>query len=107
MSGFGIGVCRVATRNFSQGLNRSLSLSRGLRVIFVFHPAMPRRLASQVHFTTARLLQSNMLAAPPVWYDAVMMYPPIPLAPREPVQRSRYHREKDLDTKTGMGFLDD
>jgi len=64
---------------------------------------MPRRLASHVHLTTARLLQSKVLATPPVWYNAVMMYPPIPLPPRDPVYRPRYYREKDLDEKAGMG----
>ena len=58
-----------------------------------------------MHLTTGRLLQSKVLAIPPVWYNAVLMYPPIPLPPRDPVHRPLYHREEDRDERAGMSFL--
>ncbi|KAF8305001.1 hypothetical protein DL93DRAFT_2066621 [Clavulina sp. PMI_390] len=54
---------------------------------------MPRRLASQVHQATARLLQSKALNTTPVWYEAVSMYPPIPLPPRDSVARPKQRRK--------------
>ncbi|QRV94810.1 Mitochondrial ribosomal protein S25 [Ceratobasidium sp. AG-Ba] len=46
-----------------------------------------RRIASQVHEATSRLLQSGSLREPPAWYSAVVAYPPLPLPPRAPPPR--------------------
>ncbi|KAG8723797.1 mitochondrial ribosomal small subunit component [Ceratobasidium sp. 428] len=46
-----------------------------------------RRIASQVHEATSRLLQSGSLQEPPAWYSAVVAYPPLPLPPRAPPPR--------------------
>ncbi|KAF8330429.1 uncharacterized protein EI90DRAFT_3280971 [Cantharellus anzutake] len=44
---------------------------------------MPRQFACQVHLATSRLLKAGVLQQPPVWYNAVVSYPPIPLPPRD------------------------
>lgn len=51
---------------------------------------MVRRVASQVHKQVSRLAQSNYLRKKPVWYDAVLEHPPIPLPPRGTPTRTPY-----------------
>lgn len=45
---------------------------------------MVRRIASQVHKQVSRLMQANYIRDEPVWYQAVLQYPPLPLPPRAP-----------------------
>ncbi|KAH8099396.1 mitochondrial ribosomal protein S25-domain-containing protein [Cristinia sonorae] len=49
---------------------------------------MPRRFAGQVHKQASRFLRSNLLKKEPVWYQAVLENPPLPLPPRAPAPRS-------------------
>ena len=51
---------------------------------------MVRRIPSQVHKQAARLLRSKYIQREPVWYQAVLAYPPIPLPSRAPPSRSTY-----------------
>ncbi|KEP52598.1 ribosomal protein S25 [Rhizoctonia solani 123E] len=53
-----------------------------------------RRVASQVHEATSRLLQTGSLKELPAWYSAVTDYPPLPLPPRAPPQRPDYDLPK-------------
>ena len=57
---------------------------------------MVRRIASQVHKQASRLTRAGFLKTPPVWYEAVLEHPPLPLPPREPPSRTSY----DSSTKT-------
>lgn len=45
---------------------------------------MVRRIASQVHKQVSRLMQANHIREEPLWYKAVLQYPPLPLPPRAP-----------------------
>jgi small subunit ribosomal protein S23 len=51
---------------------------------------MVRRIASQVHKQASRLTRAGFLKNPPVWYEAVLEHPPLPLPPREPPSRTSY-----------------
>ncbi|KAI9444727.1 mitochondrial ribosomal protein S25-domain-containing protein [Lactarius indigo] len=51
---------------------------------------MVRRIASQVHKQASRLARAGLLKTPPVWYQAVLEHPPLPLPPREPPSRTSY-----------------
>ena len=51
---------------------------------------MVRRIASQVHKQASRLTRAGFLKTPPVWYEAVLEHPPLPLPPREPPVRTSY-----------------
>jgi small subunit ribosomal protein S23 len=51
---------------------------------------MVRRIASQVHKQVSRLTRAGFLKTPPVWYEAVLEHPPLPLPPREPPSRTSY-----------------
>ncbi|KAI9461172.1 mitochondrial ribosomal protein S25-domain-containing protein [Russula earlei] len=51
---------------------------------------MVRRIASQVHKQASRLTRAGFLKTPPVWYQAVLDHPPLPLPPREPPSRTSY-----------------
>ncbi|KAI0066479.1 hypothetical protein BV25DRAFT_1868177 [Artomyces pyxidatus] len=51
---------------------------------------MVRRIASQVHKQASRLLRANYLKQRPVWYQAVLDHPPLPLPARAPPPRSSY-----------------
>ncbi|KDQ17765.1 hypothetical protein BOTBODRAFT_53289 [Botryobasidium botryosum FD-172 SS1] len=51
---------------------------------------MPRRIASQVHQSTSRLLKAAYIPKTPAWYQAVLAYPPIPLPPRSTPHRTSY-----------------
>jgi small subunit ribosomal protein S23 len=51
---------------------------------------MVRRIASQVHKQASRLTRAGFLKTPPVWYEAVLEHPPLPLPPREPPARTSY-----------------
>jgi small subunit ribosomal protein S23 len=51
---------------------------------------MVRRVASQVHKQVARLMRADYLKQEPVWYKAVLDYPPLPLPPKAPPLRSSY-----------------
>ena len=52
--------------------------------------SMVRRIASQVHKQASRLTRAGFLKTPPVWYQAVLEHPPLPLPPREPPSRTSY-----------------
>jgi small subunit ribosomal protein S23 len=52
--------------------------------------SMVRRIASQVHKQVSRLTRSGFIKTPPVWYEAVLEHPPLPLPPREPPSRTSY-----------------
>ncbi|KAF8445759.1 mitochondrial ribosomal protein S25-domain-containing protein [Boletus edulis BED1] len=43
---------------------------------------MVRRIASQVHKQVSRLMQANYIREEPLWYQAVLQYPPLPLPSR-------------------------
>lgn len=45
---------------------------------------MVRRIASQVHKQVSRLMQANYIREEPVWYQAVLQYPPLPFPSRAP-----------------------
>ena len=45
---------------------------------------MVRRIASQVHKQVSRLMQANYIREEPLWYQAVLQYPPLPLPSRAP-----------------------
>lgn len=51
---------------------------------------MVRRIASQVHKQVSRLTRAGFIKTPPVWYEAVLDHPPLPLPPREPPSRTSY-----------------
>ncbi|KAI0285413.1 mitochondrial ribosomal protein S25-domain-containing protein [Russula aff. rugulosa BPL654] len=51
---------------------------------------MVRRIASQVHKQASRLTRAGFIKTPPVWYEAVLEHPPLPLPPREPPSRTSY-----------------
>lgn len=51
---------------------------------------MVRRIASQVHKQASRLTRAGFIKTPPVWYQAVLEHPPLPLPPREPPSRTSY-----------------
>ena len=51
---------------------------------------MVRRIASQVHKQASRLTRAGFLKTPPVWYEAVLDHPPLPLPAREPPSRTSY-----------------
>ncbi|KAF9229078.1 hypothetical protein BS17DRAFT_770991 [Gyrodon lividus] len=55
---------------------------------------MVRRIASQVHKQVSRLMQVNYIRDEPVWYQAVLQFPPLPLPPRAPPSRP------DVEEKT-------
>ncbi|KAJ8488319.1 hypothetical protein ONZ45_g1399 [Pleurotus djamor] len=57
---------------------------------------MVRRIASQVHKQVSRLMRADFIKKEPVWYKAVLDYPPLPLPPKAPPQRSDY----DLQPQT-------
>jgi small subunit ribosomal protein S23 len=51
---------------------------------------MVRRIASQVHKQASRLTRAGFLKTPPLWYEAVLDHPPLPLPAREPPSRTSY-----------------
>ncbi|KAG6911585.1 hypothetical protein DXG01_011888 [Tephrocybe rancida] len=51
---------------------------------------MVRRIASQVHQQVSRLMRGNFIKEQPVWYQAVLEYPPLPLPPKAPPARTQY-----------------
>jgi small subunit ribosomal protein S23 len=51
---------------------------------------MVRRIASQVHKQVARLMRADYLKQEPVWFKAVLEYPPLPLPPKAPPSRTSY-----------------
>ncbi|KAI0294950.1 mitochondrial ribosomal protein S25-domain-containing protein [Russula brevipes] len=51
---------------------------------------MVRRIASQVHKQASRLTRAGFFKTPPVWYEAVLEHPPLPLPPRESPSRTSY-----------------
>ncbi|KAG1757782.1 mitochondrial ribosomal protein S25-domain-containing protein [Suillus lakei] len=60
---------------------------------------MVRRIASQVHKQAARLMRANYIKNEPVWFQAVLEHPPLPLPPRAPPVRedlSGYHPTEPL-----------
>jgi len=48
---------------------------------------MVRRIASQVHKQVSRLMQVKYIREEPVWYQAVLQFPPLPLPPKAPPSR--------------------
>ncbi|GBE77799.1 mitochondrial ribosomal protein S25-domain-containing protein [Sparassis latifolia] len=56
---------------------------------------MSKRVASQVHKQASRLLRQNYLRREPLWYQAVLDHPPLPLPAKNPPPRTNY----DLPTK--------
>ena len=51
---------------------------------------MVRRIACQVHKQVSRLTRAGFIKPPPVWYEAVLEHPPLPLPPRESPARTSY-----------------
>jgi small subunit ribosomal protein S23 len=68
---------------------------------------MVRRIASQVHKQASRLTRAGLIKTPPVWYQAVLEHPPLPLPPREPPSRTSYDsappKEHSFNTKKTPG----
>ncbi|KAG6862180.1 hypothetical protein C0995_004262 [Termitomyces sp. Mi166 len=54
---------------------------------------MVRRIASQVHQQVSRLMRGNFIKEKPVWYQAVLEYPPLPLPPKAPPSRTQYDQQ--------------
>ncbi|KAG6821374.1 hypothetical protein H0H93_014171 [Arthromyces matolae] len=54
---------------------------------------MVRRIASQVHQQVSRLMRGKYIKEQPVWYQAVLEYPPLPLPPKAPPVRTQYDQE--------------
>ncbi|KAG6890745.1 hypothetical protein C0992_013128 [Termitomyces sp. T32_za158] len=48
---------------------------------------MVRRIASQVHQQVSRLMRGKYIKQTPVWYQAVLEHPPLPLPPKAPPSR--------------------
>jgi Mitochondrial ribosomal protein S25 len=59
---------------------------------------MGRKVATQVHNAATRLMQGKLLQQPPLWYSAVLQYPPLPLPPRQAVKRSAFDLPKGTIT---------
>lgn len=53
---------------------------------------MVRRFANQVHQQVSRLMRAEYITKEPVWYQAALQYPPLPLPPRAPPSRTDYDR---------------
>ncbi|KAJ7751236.1 mitochondrial ribosomal protein S25-domain-containing protein [Mycena maculata] len=52
---------------------------------------MGRRIASQVHHQVSRLMRNNLvITREPKWYQPVLNFPPLPLPPKAPPQRTEY-----------------
>ncbi|KAL9716548.1 mitochondrial ribosomal small subunit component [Leucoagaricus gongylophorus] len=51
---------------------------------------MVRRFANQVHQQVSRLMRADFIQKEPVWYQAVLQYPPVPLPARAPPSRTEY-----------------
>lgn len=51
---------------------------------------MVRRIASQVHQQVSRLMRGDYIKKQPVWYQAVLDYPPLSLPPKAPPSRTAY-----------------
>ncbi|KII94180.1 hypothetical protein PLICRDRAFT_88440 [Plicaturopsis crispa FD-325 SS-3] len=64
---------------------------------------MVRRVASQVHRQMARLMRVGYVEREPVWYQAVIDNPPLPLPARRPPARTEYdtpsYAQKDSPSK--------
>ena len=61
---------------------------------------MVRRIASQVHKQASRLTRAGFIKTPPVWYEAVLEHPPLPLPPREPPSRTSYDTSSSSSSRT-------
>jgi len=59
-------------------------------------PPMVRRVASQVHKQASRLLKAGYLKREPVWFQAVLEHPPLPLPARAPPSRSGFDLPRSL-----------
>ncbi|KAI6153757.1 mitochondrial ribosomal protein S25-domain-containing protein [Pisolithus tinctorius] len=57
---------------------------------------MVRRIASQVHKQVSRLMRVNYIKDEPVWYQAVLQFPPLPLPPKSPPFRQDGARHSKL-----------
>ena len=55
---------------------------------------MVRRIASQVHKQVSRLMQANYIREEPLWYQADLQYPPLPLPSRAPPLDTENHSRK-------------
>ena len=51
---------------------------------------MVRRFANQVHQQVSRLMRANLIQNEPVWFRAVLQYPPVPLPAKAPPSRTEY-----------------
>lgn len=51
---------------------------------------MAKRVATQVHQQTSRLLRENYLKKEPAWYRAVLEHPPLPLPAKAPPPRTPF-----------------
>ncbi|KAH9948171.1 mitochondrial ribosomal protein S25-domain-containing protein [Amylocystis lapponica] len=60
---------------------------------------MSRRIASQVHKQTSRLLRENYLKKEPAWYQAVLDHPPLPLPPKAPPSRSEFDLPRAVSSR--------
>ncbi|KAI6047799.1 mitochondrial ribosomal protein S25-domain-containing protein [Pisolithus marmoratus] len=57
---------------------------------------MVRRIASQVHKQVSRLMRVHYIKDEPVWYQAVLQFPPLPLPPKSPPIRHDSTRHSKL-----------
>jgi Mitochondrial ribosomal protein S25 len=55
-----------------------------------FTSLMVRRIASQVHKQASHLTHSGFTKTLPVWYQAILDHPPLPLPPQEPPSWTSY-----------------
>ena len=65
---------------------------------------MVRRIASQVHKQVSRLTRAGLIKTPPVWYEAVLEHPPLPLPPREPPSRTSYDSSSSPNSNQTSAF---
>ncbi|KAJ3574028.1 hypothetical protein NP233_g2050 [Leucocoprinus birnbaumii] len=71
------------------GKIRRVRVHRLHRSLAFLPTAMVRRFANQVHQQVSRLMRADFTKEP-VWYKAVLQYPPLPLPPRAPPPRTEY-----------------
>ncbi|KAG8758394.1 mitochondrial ribosomal small subunit component [Serendipita sp. 396] len=61
---------------------------------------MGRKVPTQVHHAATRLVQGKLLSRPPLWYSAVAQYPPLPLPPRQAVNRTNFDSPLGLQSRS-------
>ncbi|KAF8898942.1 mitochondrial ribosomal protein S25-domain-containing protein [Infundibulicybe gibba] len=66
---------------------------------------MVRRIACQVHQQVSRLMRAEYIKQEPVWFQAVLNYPPLPLPPKAPAPRTAYDQSPKNASSSGGSKL--